>query len=155
MGLLLMTPHEVVEIAFRGVEAMDENMIGEAPILTAQYKFIRPVLGKLYEALLEGKYPELLNGYVKAPLAHYVKWLLLPRLSVQCGGIGVVQFKGENFSAAGDGAFAMLRQQVRSDAQALMKRVIERIELAPEEFPEYDPEQNVLHRVLLLGDWVL
>ena len=155
MGLLLMTPHEVVEIAFRGVEAMDENMIGEAPILTAQYKFIRPVLGKLYEALLEGKYPELLNGYVKAPLAHYVKWLLLPRLSVQCGGIGVVQFKGENFSAAGDGAFAMLRQQVRSDAQALMKRVIERIESALEEFPEYDPEQNVLRRVLLLGDWVL
>ena len=155
MGLLLMTPHEVVEIAFRGVEAVDENVIGEAPILTAQYKFIRPVLGKLYEALLEGKYPELLNGYVKAPLAHYVKWLLLPRLSVQCGGIGVVQFKGENFSAAGDGAFAMLRQQVRSDAQALMKRVIERIESALEEFPEYDPEQNVLRRVLLLGDWVL
>ena len=99
MGLLLITPHEVVEIAFRGLEAMNESVIGEAPIVTAQYKFIRPVLGKLYEALLEGEYPELLNEYIKAPLAHYVKWLLLPRLSVQCGGIGVVQFKGENFSA--------------------------------------------------------
>lgn len=155
MGLLLITPHEVVEIAFRGMEAVDENVIGEAPIVTAQYKFIRPVLGKLYEALLEGKYPELLNGYLKAPLAHYVKWLLLPRLSIQCGGIGVVQFKGENFSAAENGELSMLRQQVRSDAQALMKRAVERIESAPDEFPEYDPEQNVLHRISLLGDWVL
>ena len=150
-----MTPHEVVEIAFRGAEAVDENVIGEAPILTAQYKFIRPVLGELYRALLERKYPELLNGYIKAPLAHYVKWLLLPRLSVQCGGIGVVQFRGENFSAAGEGAFSMFRQQVRSDAQALMRRAVERIESAPDEFPEYDPEQNVLHRVSLFGDWVL
>lgn len=150
-----MTPHEVAEIAFRGAEAVDGSLIGEAPIVTAQYKFVRPVLGGLCGAMLEGRYAELLDGYVKAPLAHYVKWLVLPRLSVQCGAIGTVQFRGECFTAADGGSLAALRQQVKSDAQALMMRAVERIESSPGEFPEYDPERNVLRRVRLLGDWVL
>ncbi len=155
MGNLLVTPGEVVQIAFRGAESVDPNLIGEAMIVTAQYKFIRPVLGKLYEALSEGKYTQLLDEYIKPPLAHYVKWLLLPRLSVQCGTIGLVQFKGDNFSAADGKGVTRLAKQVRSDAQVLMKRAVERIESSLEEFPEYEPEQNVLNRIALIGDWVV
>ncbi len=152
---LLITPSEVVELAFGGPDEVRDGMVNEAVIRSAQRKFIRPVLGTLCDALAEGNYADLLDDYIKPPLALYVKMLVLPALSAQTGGLGVVRYDGDGVEAVSDESVVRLRRRLRSDADALLRIAVERIEASPEKYPEYDVAGNVLHRVSLLGGVVI
>lgn len=68
---LLATPQQVIDLAFAANEKITPVSIKETKIDAAQEKYIRPVLGKLYDALLDGKYPELLDNYVR------LRWLIM------------------------------------------------------------------------------
>lgn len=129
MKKILITPDEVVQLAFDSPQYMPAQSVSEAVILSAQHKFIRPVLGTLYSSLLDERYPELAE-LVKAPLALYVKWLLMPSLAVQSGPLGVVQHRGTNFSPAGSAGLSAARRRVKADARALMQAVREYVSQA-------------------------
>lgn len=56
----LITPSDVIAAAFRPSDFVREQSVLDADILSAEQKFLVPVLGKLYDALREGLYPTLL-----------------------------------------------------------------------------------------------
>ncbi len=147
-----MSAEEVVELAMGGGENFRSGAVTEAVILSAQQKFIRPVLGALYGVLLRGGHEELLEGYLKTPLAYYVKYLLLPSVAAQVGMAGVVCASGDGVAPVDDTALKRLMRRVKSDADALMDAAVEHIESHREEYPEYDPRENIRNRVRIQGD---
>lgn len=151
----LITPQEVIDLAFPGNFTLNTKSIGETTILSAQQKFIRPVLGDLYDRVESGGLPELLDEYIKPPLAHYVKLLLLPVLSASVGSIGIVQPKGSTFTAADAKNLSALRKQARSEAMGLMLRAVQHIEDNPELYPEYNISDNILNRTSITSQIVL
>lgn len=151
----LISPREVVEIAFAGSEPLNESSVGETVIMTAEQKFIRPVLGNLYDSLLNNLYPELLDEYIKAPLALYVKLLVLPSMAVHTGTMGIVQHHSKNMETSSRSQQSALESQTRASAMSLIKRAITHIELNPTRYPEYDGSQNILNKTSIEGHIVL
>lgn len=135
---LLITPSEVAAIAFDHTEAFRPESVTEAAILTAQRKFIKPVLGSLYAELLDGKHADLLSEYIKTPLALYVKWVILPLLSVQSGNTGVVQVRSGNFLPADTRTLARIRRRIKTDANTLVRCAVEHILENPSDYPGCD-----------------
>lgn len=152
---LLITPAQVAEQAFRAPDFITADAVPEATILAAQQKFIRPVLGALYDKLCAGGYPDLLAEYILPPLVLYVKLQMLPSLSVQAGTAGVVEVNSKNLAKAGDAKLRYAVRRLRSDASALMKRAVEHIEANPQDYPEYDPRENVRNRCSTEGQVIL
>jgi hypothetical protein len=152
---LIITPAKVAELAFRAPDFILSDSIGEATILAAQQKFIAPVFGELYPRLCEEAYTGFVNEYVAPALALYVKMQMLPSLAVQAGGGGVVEVTSKNMARASDAKLRHAMRRLRSDAAALIERAVAHIEAWPEEYPEYDPRDNILNRVLIDGGIVL
>lgn len=151
---ILITPAEVAALAFGSPPATDGH-ISESSIISAQHKFIKPVLNGLYDKLLQGEYAALLDEYIKPALAHYVRFLVLPAIATQVGTIGVIQGRGPGFMAADAQTVRRLRRRARADANALMRRAVEHVESLRSDYPEYDPAKNVLNRVSISSDIIL
>ncbi len=156
MNTPLITPLEVTRIAFAGSEAVDPAVVPESLILAAEEKFFVPVLGeKLLDAVREGKYPDLLYQYLRIPLALYAKYLCLPSLAVQAGSGGIARHKTDNLAPADAAAVAGASKSLHALARVLLRSAVSHIEAAPEAYPEYDPEKNILKSVNLDGGIVL
>lgn len=149
----IMTSRQVAELVFPRTQNPD--FVPQSTVAAAEQKFIEPVLNGLYAAMVDGRYPELAEEYVRPALALYVKYLMLPTLAAQAGSLGVIQPRGTNFEAADSSALHALRRRTRADALALMRRAVSRVESAPSEYPEYDPGRNVLRRVAMDSNVVL
>jgi hypothetical protein len=149
----LMTSAEVAAMAFPGSLDPEGGFVAEASILAAQQKFLKPVLGELYDAL-EG-HPALLSDYVKPALAQWVRFLVLPSIATQVGSTGIVAPRGQNFESVAPMSAAALRTRAKADARALTRRMVEHIEANTAEYPEYDRAQNVLSRTSTAGSIVL
>jgi hypothetical protein len=142
----LISPREVARIAFASANGIDE-LISEPMIISAQQRFLRPVLGRLYDRLERGDCIELLEMLIKPALAYYVKLAALPALAAQTGAAGVVSYRNANLSPASTANMAALRKSVRAEAVALIKLAVAHIENHPDLYPEYDPHNNVMNRV--------
>lgn len=151
---LLISKQEVAEMAFEGTYGITADRIGETIIISAQQKFIKPVLGKLYGRIEGGRYTELLE-MIKPALAHYVKMLMIPQLAVSVGNGGITSIKSSSFNSADDGKIKAFSDIVRSEACALMRSVVEYIEQNQNKYPEYDPNDNVLNKVSICSGIIL
>lgn len=151
---LLITARQAAE-AFGKNSAALEGLIDDGIIMSAQQKFIKPILGSLYGALEADVYPRLLEDHVKPALAQWVKYLLLPSVSAQAGPAGVVQYEGEGMRRAGDTSLARLTRRARNNAEALTRSLIEHIESQPELYPEYVQKENVRNTVNITGGVIL
>ena len=78
---LLISKQDVVNMAYVPSEQMRAELVPQAVIAEAQYKFIKPVLNGLYEQLLADAHSELCELYVKPALAYYVKYLIITQHS--------------------------------------------------------------------------
>lgn len=152
---LMITRQEVMELAFADSPSMNVSRISEAAVLTAQRKFIAPVLGGLYKRAVAGETPQLTDSYIKPALALYVKLLLLPTLANSIGMLGIVHHKGGTFVPADGDSLVALKKRVRADADTLLRRAVEYIEANSREFPEYNATQNPLNRVSISAGVVL
>ncbi len=130
-----MTPPEVARSAFGGENSVRMEIITAAAIASAQQK--------------------LLEGFVKAALAQWVKFLILPAMSAQTGVLGVVQYDGQGFYGAGDKALSRLLRRTRGDARALTDSLVRHIESRPDEYPEYRSVENITNNVSIAGGVVL
>lgn len=108
---LLATPQQVIDLAFAANEKITPVSIKETKIDAAQEKYIRPVLGKLYDALLDGKYPELLDNYVRPALAYYVRYSVIPDLALKLNDKGAQTYFSEYANTATDKQRSEMRQQ--------------------------------------------
>lgn len=123
----LMEPKRVLELAYDGVDFTPDIDITINDIVTATNRYIIPVIGKaLYEQLLEGNYPVLMNDYVAPALALYVR--------------EVVDAPTAPRSAAG-------LQRARS----MLMRVSDFLDEDSASYPEYEASRNILKRCRING----
>ena len=145
MKELMISAEEVVELAFGASHGVKPQDVEVVTILSAQQKFMKPVVNKLWQPLLEGRYPELLDGYVKPALACYVRYLMLTKLALSVGSRGVVQHKSAHFATATDEQMRELRRAARSEADTLRARAVEKIEGDKGRYVEYLSSRNILN----------
>ncbi|MFI3259652.1 MAG: hypothetical protein R3Y16_06105 [Rikenellaceae bacterium] len=127
MIMRLMEPKRVLELAYDGVDFTPDIDITINDIVTATNRYIIPVIGKaLYEQLLEGNYPVLMNDYVAPALALYVR--------------EVVDAPTAPRSAAG-------LQRARS----MLMRVSDFLDEDSASYPEYEASRNILKRCRING----
>ncbi|MBO7299986.1 MAG: hypothetical protein J6U53_01085 [Tidjanibacter sp.] len=156
----ILTPAEVLTIAFGTTHTLREGDVPEHTILATQRKFLRPVLGEAMFEEVVGDSPsadiqELTARYLKTPLALYTASLLLPTIAMQVGAAGVVRVAGESFRAVDNRALSRLSRRLRSDASALLDSATDYLASHPDRYPLYDPKENIRERILLKGGIVV
>ena len=152
---MLITPERVVSEAFRPADFVRADSVLPADILAAQSRHLAPVLGELYPQMLRGEHPELLDGYIAAPLALYVRAALLPRLWLQSSDAGVVRIDTQSHASASRPQLKELVRQTLRQARELMLRAVRHIEQNPHLYPGYEQRDNILHRCSICGGVIL
>lgn len=151
----LITPTQVVRLAFSPDESLPPEAVTDADIAAAAQRYLIPVIGSpLYERLMTEVDRSFIDHYVAAPLALFTRLLIQPRLDIRTGRCGTTAPKYDGTTPAAEEARRMQRQALLTQARALLRRAVDRIELYPETFPEYDPKQNALKRCSLDGKLV-
>ena len=152
---ILITPVQVVQLAFPPDESLPADAVTDADIAAAARRYLIPVIGnRLYEKLMIRTDRTFVDQYLAPPLALYTRLLIQPRLDIRTGRCGTTAPKPDGTSAASEESRRMLRKSLLTQARALMVRAVEYIELYAESFPEYDPEENILKRCSLDGKLV-
>lgn len=151
MDRTLITPDEVREIAFSATDHMDSAVIKDSKIVAAQNNYLRPAFNNLYDAMLEGKYVDLVDKYIKPALAYYVRYGVIPDMSIQMGNNGMTVAYTSHTNAATDKQRDMLRRQALEDAGGFMREAVEFVENNLDKFPEYIKRDNVRHKVGRVG----
>ena len=117
----LVTPLQVLKLAFGEGEYLPPEIIAEADIAGAEQRHIVPVVGRaLYEKLLAGSYPDFRTEYLASP----------------------------------DTARRHLRRALLAQARTLLHRAAEHLRAHRDEFPEYDPENDIFNRCTTDGGFV-
>ena len=94
--MLLITPEEVLAYAFSPREKIAPVSIRRAKIDVAQEHFIHPIVGDfMFGSMTDGKFRPFVNEYIKPALAHYVRYGVIPELSIRMGDDGAVVLQGE------------------------------------------------------------
>lgn len=151
----LITPAQVISLAFDEREYLTPCSIAPCDIAAAEQRYIVPVIGReLYEKLLAGSHPEFTAEYLAAPAAIFTRLAIQPRLDIRTGQRGTVAPKSDDSQPATAQALRELQRTLRSQARSLLRRAAQHLELHTGEFPEYDPACNILKRCSTDGDFV-
>ena len=151
----LITPLQVLRLAFSGGDYLPPDSVTEADIAGAEQRHIVPVVGRaLYEKLLEGSYAGFRDEYLAAPTALFTRLALQSRLDISTGQCGTTAPKTACGQPAGEAALRALRRSLRTQARTLLRRAAEHGETHAAEFPEYDPHKNILNRCTTDGNFV-
>ncbi len=151
----LITPAEVVALAFN-----DKNFL-PGKILTihltiAHEGFLRPALGDdYYLHLMTGTQTEddivLIDNYLKAPLAMYVRYIILPDIIMHLSNTGVQLVQPQGSISASDRQAGVLRDQARENAMILMDSATRYIRQNATKFPLYSYSATVQSKTKILG----
>ena len=146
----LITPSEVVALAFGSPHTIEQGAIPQHAIASAEQSFLLPALGEeLYKSLLaEEPEPEcvaFVEEYLKQPLALYVASRMVPVLAVRIGSVGAVRLAGESFEQVDEATLRKVVARLRNDADTLLSRAIEYLATHPQEFPLYNPQDHTRH----------
>lgn len=148
MKKTLITPTDVVNLAFGGATNLRPEDVSEATIVAAQRKYLLPVFGAAFmDEMIGNEHPDLVRECIAIALALYVKRLLLPVLAARVGMAGVVRYVGEGYTEVDEETFARLLRRTKADADAIVDTAVEFVELNAESYPSYRPADNVRHRV--------
>ena len=151
----LLTPEQVVCSAFAESECLSADVVTEADIVAATSRYITPIVGQsMVEKLAEQEYPTLMDEYVAPALAAAVRAVIQPIINLRTGDSGLVAPKGESFTTPSQSSVTALQQRLKCRQRELLKRLSEHLNNCSEEYPEYDPECNILNRCSLDGGFV-
>lgn len=149
----LITPQEVIDLAFAENSNMMAESISDTAIRIAEIKYIRPAFGVMYP-LLADKYADYTNDYVKPALAYFVKCEIVSSIAIDMSNSGVAVANPQYQSAATDKQRQRLYDSEMSKAKTLLDFALEYIATHSEEFPDFSGEApKKHHRVggILLG----
>ncbi len=150
---ILITPEEVISLAFNESDQITAGSINELKILTAEEKYLLPVIGRaLYKQLQDDEYTELCERYIKPVLALYVKYLLMPDLTVKLNDLGAQTIYGEHRQTSNAEERRDARTQVRDDADTMLSRLVCYLTQNNEQYPEYEVAHK---RTSIVGGIVL
>ena len=151
----LITPVEVLRHAFGGGEVLPTAAITEADIAAAEERYLVPMLGQeLYERLLKGAYESFRTDYLVTCTALFTRLVVQSRLDIRTARIGSLAPKSENGTAADESALRRLRQNLRNEANILLRRALRHLEAHRAEYPEYDAHNSLSHRCTTDGGFV-
>lgn len=151
----LISPLQLLKLAFREGEYLPPETFGEADIAAAEQRYIVPVIGpELHEKLLAGDHADFRNTYLAAPLALFTRLALQPRLDIRTGQCGTTAPKSSWSQPADDEARLRHRHALRCEARTLLRRASDYLENNRDEFPEYRPEKNIFNRCTTDGGFV-
>ncbi len=126
----LITPQDVIDLAYAGAPYTPPSTITEADILAAQQRYITPVVGEsLMESFANGEYTDLLEDYVVPALAEYVR--------IDCNS-----------------ATAPATKRERQRAKVLLRLLSDHLEDNASSYPGYSSFDNVLNRCNCDGGFV-
>lgn len=155
MNKLLITPREVLELAFGAGEYLPPECITDELIRTAAERYARPVAGgRLLEAIASGGYADLKEEYLAPVLALGVKLLLLPELNIQIGACSLAATGYAGWKNAEQRSVERALKSVKVRLKTLQRRLSDELEQRHEEIPEYDSGENILNRCRIYGDLV-
>jgi len=148
MNKILLTLDEAAQLAAIDREAC-RGLLDQNTILVAQLSILKPLLGDFYRQILDGRYPRFVEGYLKLPLALWVKSIVLQNSVVVPGALGAVRQSSPNLEAADDPQIAMAIGALRSQARVLMEDALEHLDRNRELYPGYTPiPRRRLRRIL-------
>lgn len=141
---ILVSPSEVVALAFGSPNTLGESAIPPHSILASQQSFLLPALGEeLYDSLTaeeeDGSRGAFVEEYLKQPLALYVAARLLPTLAVRVGEVGVVRLAGESFEVVNEATLRKVVARLRAEADTLLARATTFLANNLDLFPDYNP----------------
>lgn len=144
MNSIIITPQEVIDIAFAANTNMKAESINEHIIHIAEVKYIRPAIGaELYDKL--GEYTDLAE-MLKPALAYFVKCEVIPSLSISMGNSGLAISNPQYMTAATDKQRTLLYESEMSKANTLLNEVLEYLATS-NAYPEYKGVKSVVkHR---------
>lgn len=134
MNRLLISPNEVVELAYSPSEQIRPEQISTSVIQQAQQKYMKPSLNGVLDAINDGKYYSLSDSYVKPALAHYVKYLLMPSQNSYMMMLASGTERSTNLSRE---SFYAMKHEVLSRANTLRDMCVSVIEANQDQYPEY------------------
>lgn len=153
----LITPQEVLKLAFTAGEYLPDSALSLSQIAAAEERSIRPLVGqRLFAELLEGEHETLCDDYIKPLAAHCVKALMLPQLQLRTGACGVVSGEGGAWKSASQEAIVVARTALKQEIGALsgrLHRELERLHTAGE-LAAYEPEASIRNRCRIYGGLV-
>lgn len=150
----IVTPAEVVRLAFADGGYVSPEAIGEADIAAAVERWVVPVAGReVWRAVAGGRYPEA-KEYLAAAAAACTRLEMQPRLDVCTGQAGLTQASGIFAEAAAESARIELMRSLRVQARMSLLRLTEYLDGNAASIPEYDPRGNVLKRCMTDGGFV-
>lgn len=152
----LATPGEVIDLAFADAGYFPPESIGRADIAAAETRTLIPVTGPaLWQSLIEGKYPSLRRDYALPAAAAAVRCAMQPVLDLRAGAGGTTVCRASGDAAADAVSLARSRRALRGRLAALLRRLSDHLDACADRYPEYDPRDNVLHRVTIVGGVVV
>lgn len=131
----IITPQEIVNIAFASNSNMKADNINEYIIHATERKYLVPALGAdLFNAL--PNYSGLCE-MLKPALAFFVKCEIIPSLSLSISNGGVAVMNPQYMTAATDKQRSLLFESELSRAEALLGEVMEHIANNAADYPEF------------------
>ncbi|MCD8185533.1 MAG: hypothetical protein LUD68_03485 [Rikenellaceae bacterium] len=124
MPKLLISPGEVLELAFSSTDQIDPAAITDTRIETAQLKFLAPALPSLYPALTEKKYADFCREYIKPALAYFIRYQWFTLSSARIGSSGIFQPRPPDTSPADSSTIARIRQESRKTAGLFLRKAL-------------------------------
>ncbi|MBP9544199.1 MAG: hypothetical protein KBE58_04055, partial [Alistipes sp.] len=87
-------------------------------------------------------------------VALFTRIAVQPRLDIRTGQCGTVAPKSGSYQPADAQSLRELQRSLRRQARTLLRRAAEYLEAHAAEFPEYDPDNNILKRCTTDGNLI-
>ena len=151
----LISQTEVLRRAFSSHERLPADLIREADIASVEACYLRPILGDaLYERLLEGDDATFVADYLADAVALLCRNVVLPRMMHRCTLAGLLRPDPSESTPADVTAVTRDRRMAKQQGINLLRRAVRYIEAHEADFPEYDPDNNVLNHCSTDGGFV-
>lgn len=151
MELNFLTPAEVIAIAFSDGGYISEDVILEEDILWAAQRWVEPVVGEgVIEAVGRGEY-ESLRPLLISAIAYFTRYQVQPRLNAMTSQLGLTVATVCSHSPAEESLRGEHRRALWQRARTALDVLSRWVDDHAAEIKEYDPSQNILHRISLGG----
>ena len=151
----IISPAEVLALAFSDGGYVAPEAVGEVDIAAAIERWISPVVGEaLLEAVQGGEYAELKSEYLQPAVAAYVRLAIQPRLNAATSQLGLYTPNSSIHRAADEATRRELMRSLRTRASTLLRRMSTYLEQNKESIKEYKSGDNILNRCSYDGGFI-
>lgn len=132
----LVTPREVIDLAFADGGYLPPEAIGTVDIAAAEARYLLPVTGPaLWQKLAEGEYPTLREEFAAPAAACAVRVAMQPALDLHGGAGGTTVTKSSACQPAGQQQLAASHRALRNRLSALLHALSDHLDAHPVRLP--------------------